>query len=404
MKTIIRRASVALAAFLGAAAFCSIPAAAAQATTCGWPVKADPDLVNIAYPDQSAEYWAAPFYAAPGSEMTIRGRFPLARYMSFHVYEGSIPVDAVTDRQIVPSRGVNPYVIGERRVKGGRYVLHIVAGQRPAHAPPNTLYAASLNGEPNVAGVVLYRLYIPQGSSTGEEPLPQVSYTDQTGASALPCPDTSQLDKGFLNEAIAGGSFPADWPAQVPDASQQPTWGLARSGASATSAGPVSVRTGNPFFANFDNVYLSLQVWRDRGSVIAFRAKAPTFADTAKATTMPASQLRYWSICSNETVSTRYVACIPDHAMRIDSQGFFTVVISDAAHRPSTLLPTDNWLPAGSYPDTFVLYRQMLPDPSFAQAIQFAPSADLARQSMRDYYPDTQICTTAQFELNRCGL
>jgi hypothetical protein len=90
--------------------------------------------------------------------------------------------------------------------------------------------------------------------------------------------------------------------------------------------------------------------------------------------------------------------------MRIDSQGFFTVVISDAAHRPSTLLPTDNWLPAGSYPDTFVLYRQMLPDPSFAQAIQFAPSADLARQSMRDYYPDTQICTTAQFELNRCGL
>jgi hypothetical protein len=90
--------------------------------------------------------------------------------------------------------------------------------------------------------------------------------------------------------------------------------------------------------------------------------------------------------------------------MRLDRQGFFNVVISDPTHKPSNLLPTDNWLPAGSYPDIFVLYRQMLPETSFAQAIQFAPSAAAAPQTMGAYYPDTRICSTAAFEQNRCGL
>ena len=80
------------------------------------------------------------------------------------------------------------------------------------------------------------------------------------------------------------------------------------------------------------------------------------------------------------------------------------MVISDPAHKPTNLTPTDNWLPWGPYPDTFVLYRQMLPDPSFTQAIAFAPSAADAPQTMGDYYPVTKICTTAQFEASRCGL
>jgi hypothetical protein len=379
-------------------------AAAAPVTTCGWPMKADPDLLNVAWPDESAEYWAAPFYAAPGSTMTITGRFPLARYMSFHLYEGTTPVDAVTDYQLLPATGINPYVPGAPRVLGGTYVLHVVYGQRPQSPAPNTLYAASLNGEPNVAGLILYRLYLPQGDATGQVPLPELHYTDATGASALPCPDTSSVDNGSLNQIIRDSSLPAEWPSEVPPTSTAPTWGLSRSQPSTTSAGPVGVRTGNPFFANFDNVYLSFDVYRDRGDVVAFRAKAPTFVDTRRAGVMPTAQVRYWSVCSNDFPTTRYVACTPDQSMRLDRKRYFSVVISDPAHRPDDLLPTDNWLPAGPYPDIFVLYRQMLPEPSFAQAIQFAPSAAGAAQTMGDYYPETRICSTASFEQNRCGL
>ena len=402
MRTL--RALVASAVALVVLMVLTTAAATAAVTSCGWPLKADPDLLNVAWPDESASYWAAPFYATPGSTMTIRAQFPLARYMSFHLYEGSAPVDAVTDYQIQPATGNNPYLAGARRALGGTYVLHVVFGQRPERPVPNTLYAASLNGEPNVAGVILYRLYLPERNATGGVPLPEVHYTDTSGASALPCPNTSAADNGSLNQAIRGSSLPTEWPAQVPPTSTEPTWGLARSGRSGTSVGPLTVNTGNPFFANFDNVYLSLDVWRDRGSIVAFRAKAPTFADTSKAQFMPAAQLRYWSVCSNEFATTRYVACMPDQAIRLDRDGYFTVVISDPAHKPRNLLRTDNWLPAGPYPDSFVLYRQMLPDPSFAQAVQFAPSAADAPRTMGDYYPVTRICSKAAFEDGRCGL
>jgi hypothetical protein len=90
--------------------------------------------------------------------------------------------------------------------------------------------------------------------------------------------------------------------------------------------------------------------------------------------------------------------------MRLDRDGYFTVVISDPEHKPANLLRTDNWLPAGTYPEIFVLYRQMLPAPSFTQAIAFAPSAAAAPQTMGAYYPDTRICSTAAFEQSRCGL
>jgi hypothetical protein len=401
-----RAATVAasMALLLTATPVAAAPGASAATTACGWPIKADPDVVNIAWPDQSAEYWAAPFYAAPGSTMTIRGQFPQARYMSFHLYEGSMPVDAVTDYQLQPASGSNPYLPGATRALGGTYALHVVYGQRPQNPAPNTLYAASLNGEPNVSGLIIYRLYLPQLDATGGVPLPEIDYTAATGASPLPCPDTSAVDNGAVNQLIRNSNLPAEWPSQVPPTSAAPSWGLSRSGASTTSAGPVGVRTGNPFFANFDNVYLSLTVFRDRGDVVAFRAKAPTFVNTSRARVMPTAQLRYWSICSNDFPTTRYVACLPDQDVRVDRQGFFNFVISDPAHRPSNLLRTDNWLPAGPYPDIFVLYRQMLPETSFTQAIAFAPDAAGAPRTMGDYYPETRVCSTAVFERGRCGL
>ena len=107
------------------------------------------------------------------------------------------------------------------------------------------------------------------------------------------------------------------------------------------------------------------------------------------------------STSTNDFPTTRYVACLPDQAMRLDREGYFNVVVSDPQHKPDDLLPTDNWLPAGTYPDMFVLYRQMLPDASFKQAIAFAPDASAAPSSMGAYYPQTVQCSTAAFHADR---
>ena len=365
---------------------------------CAWPTKADPDRVNVAFPDESARYWITPFTVAPGSSMTIRGRFPDARYLSFHLYEVSMPLDALADHELVPDAAGNPFRPGASRADRGAFTIRVVAGKRPADAPPNTLYAESLNGEPNVSGVIIYRLYLPEGDEYGGAGLPRVRYgTGEDGETLAPplptCQDPVPVESGTVNDALREVSAPA-----AARESEAPGWGISRSRPEERQAGPVSLRTGGAFFPNFHVVYQSLLARRDQGEVVAFRAKAPTYAQTRGAAAMPAAQLRYFSICVNDFPTTRYVACLPDDRIAVDADGYFTVVVSDRQHRPQELGPGGNWIPAGPYPDTFVLYRQMLPAPDFAEAIAFAPSAEAAVQ------PDTRLCTTARFDRDRCGL
>src|SRR4051812_30625309 len=100
-----------LPAALGVVLAAVLPGGSAAETTvttgdCAWAAKADGDRVNVAYPDQSAEYWFATYAAAPGTRLRIRGTYPHARYISFHVYEGSIPIDHLSDAQITPAVGI----------------------------------------------------------------------------------------------------------------------------------------------------------------------------------------------------------------------------------------------------------------------------------------------------------
>ena len=369
---------------------------------CAWPTKADPDRVNIAFPDESARYWVTPFTVAPGTSMTIRGAFPDARYLSFHLYEGSMPTDALADLELEPDAGGNPFRPGSARSDRGSYTVRVVAGARPEDGgEPNTLYAESLNGEPNVSGVIIYRLYLPEGDEYGGTGLPSVIYGDgdPTKPPLPTCQDQVPVASGTVNDALREVSAPA-----APRESEAPAWGISKPRPEERTAGPVTVRTGGAFFPNFHVVYLSLLARRDQGEVVAFRAKAPTYVQTRGATTMPAAQLRYFSICVNDFPTTRYVACLPDDQLAVDADGYFTVVISDREHKPENLGPGTSWIPAGPYPDTFVLYRQMLPAPTFSEAIDFAPSAAEAPASSGAYYPETKLCTTARFDKDRCGL
>src|SRR3546814_8595050 len=83
-----------------------------------------------------------------------------------------------------------------------------------------------------------------------------------------------------------------------------------------------------------------------------------------------------------------------------DSLGFFTVVVSDAADRPINAVRTNDitWLPWGPYPDGLLLYRHLLPNPAFAQAIQNVPYGSDPDAVMGDYFPQVAYCTRATAE------
>ena len=378
---------------------------------CAFPLHADPDLLNIAYPDESAQYWMGEIALMPGATATISGRFPRARYFSFNAYEGSMPVDAIADYRIRATAGVNPFVVGHSRAtagtaQAGTYSVKVVGGPRPsspAARAANTLYAGQgQNGEPQAVTVILYRVYLGVPDSQGGVPLPVISYAspDSATASIPSCQQLQPATGGAVNDQVRTESAPYNSSAT---AVSRPTWGVSQSSATARSAGPVSVYSSSPFFPNLDNMYLSLEVTRNTGDVVAIRLFPPTFPDD-RALTMGSSQLRYWSLCANDFPTTRYVACLPDKAARYGPGGYVTIIVSDPAHKPHNLRPTDNWLAAGPYPDIFLLYRNMLPSNSFTHAVQDVPSGTNPAKTMGAYYPQAYVCTTARFEKDRCGL
>jgi hypothetical protein len=145
------------------------------------------------------------------------------------------------------------------------------------------------------------------------------------------------------------------------------------------------------FLSNLDNAYVYAFISRGFGPIVVFRGRAPTFADTyPDAPVMPSgTQLRYWSFCQNDPFDERYVACRRDDQVKADRHGDFTIVVSQPARWPAAArrrCRSASWIPWGPQPHGAMIYRHMLPDPSFGEAIQNVSYGEEAA-GMGAYYP-----------------
>ena len=267
--------------------------------------KFDPATINIAFPDDSAQYYSANY--VPGARVRITGRFPHARYMSFNVYDPALrPVDNLTDVNLKPDPGsTNPFRPGADREADHRsYTVFIQTGDPPAQRAPNTLYT----GATNQAGLFIYRIYVPDRgtSDTGGVGLPTAQIEPPTSTETpapSPCTDFSRPSVTGVNELLANLSPPADPP--VNGGTNPPTW---RKFVNLLSSIAVNV-LGSPnpggidldklggsggFLSNRDNAYVSAPINRNWGPIVVARLRAPTFADTRGGVeTMPSGvQLR----------------------------------------------------------------------------------------------------------------
>ena len=104
---------------------------------------------------------------------------------------------------------------------------------------------------------------------------------------------------------------------------------------------------------------------------------------------MPDGQLRYFSMCQNESHSQRFIACATDDQTTINADGFMNYVVSTPGQRPANARAQCGmtWIPWGPQAGGSLIYRNMLPDPSFAQAIQRVPAQGKEKQVMGDYFP-----------------
>ncbi len=409
--------------------------------TCFWargPASADP-YINIAYPDAATYYWAAAFTVPQGAKLTLEGRFPRSRYMSFISYdEAGRPIESVADYLIKPKAGsINTFLSGADRTTASReYNLEVVDG-RP---DPNQKTGMNLVGQTrdklntpkygNAPGqqVILYRIYVADKG------------TDETAGAGLPTPVLTLADGKVLKGAEACTSLRTRQPLQLdPAAMAVPMAKYHELLQAAAKIGPLHPATNPPtwyqqldrealyaiytgealkadarkseggFYPNLDNQYIRTILNRKHGKVFVVRGKAPTTPKTFNGDTkMGGGDLRYWSFCSNQGfANTRVNACVHDEKVPVGPDGFYTVVVSRAADRPRNAIPQCGvaWLPMADDGDgavdadvTVLQLRHMLGTGEFKHAVQNIGKPGDEAKDMGEYYPRGRYITTSAFE------
>jgi hypothetical protein len=191
---------------------------------------------------------------------------------------------------------------------------------------------------------------------------------------------------------------PDTWPATVP-----PTWHIQLDRQSLIDVytgekHPDARRSEGGFYPNPDNNYIRAILNLRHGPVVVLRMKAPTTPHTlAGDGRMGTGELRYWSICSNESfANTRVTDCLFDEQIPVDKRGFVTIIMSKDKDRPRNARPECGlaWLRVSDNGDgvsdkdvAIVQLRHMLAEPKFANAIQRIDSDDHIQQVMGEYFP-----------------
>ncbi|MFP5351076.1 MAG: hypothetical protein ACLGIB_00735 [Actinomycetota bacterium] len=415
------RTGIAMALGIGLLAGALTSSAGARslsAAGCSWPLTLR--HINLAYPDDSADYWMTHFGAVPASSLVIRGRFPSARYFSFHAYdEAQRPVASISDHEIVPDGGSNPFdpSLGGRKGGTGTYTVRVLFEPKPEDPEPNTVYAGEMeNGARNPAGFVIYRIYIPDDpkEKTGGVPLPEITLRTAGGAvehelgqcEPLPPPAGEQIDEAARDSNYTYvGSNRTHVPGTYPVPKWKRFYGADREfrdwcpDPNCQEAGP---KTTSGFLANQQISYLYARISHEYGELVVIKAKAPTFPDTRAGEDVNSPrQVRYWSFCQNNDATQRVVRCSPDHETVVDKRGYATFVISDPEDRPANATRANgvNYLEwGGFYYSGIVIYRHMLPARSFKEAIQNIPEGTPPEEVMKSYMPVAAYCETKTFE------
>lgn len=380
---------------------------------------------NIAYPEGNATYWAMVVDGAIGTSLTIKGQFPAARYMGIQVYDIDHNVrGAINDQSINPDSGQNnPFRVNSTATLG-TYTVKLVFGATPATPAANTIYSDGLTE----VGLV-YRVYYSNNSKSliGSTTDPKLPKLKQNGVTLSNCPARPILkDSQTVNGHIDDFDFTGTVPAQSKTATAPPTLIL-------SITNPLT-----PYYPSADNNYMSALISRQyftapyTYNMVVMRMRAPTYPNTqaGEAPWLAATdrQVRFWSVCENEPITTGVARCLPDNKST-PLNGFVTVVFSDPSYKPSSSVLASwgaSWLPFGALVDGdvvydinanpltnadgiyyygMILYRQTMANPSWTQSM--ANVGKLPRKqwqsAMGDYWPTISYCRLSDFNALGAG-
>mgnify|MGYP003325351145 FL=1 len=403
---------------------------------CFWsrgPHSADP-YINLAYPDANVFYWAATFTMPEDVELYLDGDFPLARYMSIISYDGrGRPLESLADYLIEPEKNsTNPFIDSNSRIDKNRaYKIKVLnnspitdreTGKISKISSYNTLNAPSYG--PNQQ-LIIYRVYLPDNKTgpLGGVNLPQLkvikdgkTYSGNDACKILNASqnlaitiDAAGIPPMMYRELASQTDKPETWPAKNP-----PEWYIQMDRQSLIGIYTGEFNNNAPrstggFFPNLDNHYLRTIINRKYGKVVLLKAKAPLTPKTYNSNpTYKQNELRYWSVCSNQSFgNTRVNDCLFDEEIPLDKNGYFTIFVSRLKDRPRNATKECGyaWLPMADDGDgvfdkdvSIIQFRHMLARDDFSNSIQSVESQNDTKKVMKEYFPKSRYFMKNQVE------
>lgn len=432
-------AAIAMSAVLGpASALASGKDSDIPQSTCFWTneiaskFSQDP-ANNYAFPDTGAVYWTSSLAIPSGASVVLKGKYAHSRYQSINSYDAvtHAPTDALNDVSTVPDKGsTNPYLPGaDRDAKKRSFTATIVNEPVPSTRAQNTLYAGVAGQERQT---LMFRVYLPDHYNNPDEltggvglPKAELHLSDgsvltgqaacdalQVQAGRLPLTTLSQtMYEGYRVQAGKPATFPAEVK-PVFNAFYNVLFSLGCYYQANCPANPQ--RTGGQY-SNIDNNYVLSFVNRgfSDGPVLVLRGKMPKTPETGPGVkTMGTGQMRYWSMCQNESLyTTKGAGCVYDSQVPLSKHRRYTIVTSAKADRPKNAKAKCGvayipWPAAGDgdghLDDGMLLVRNMLPSAKFHQAVQDTKTPGDEASVMGPYLPNGSYTTKADFQHNGC--
>lgn len=406
------------------------------------------------WPDKRPTYFVAQVKMPPGSTLTLRGRFPHARYFKFALYRfvdntfTAIGGEDLIGWDIKPNEGSsNPYVVGaDRSVKNRNYTLHVVADDAPEKRndrAENTLYAGQ---EQRIIQIVV-RIYVSDegfdgaGLARADGPsaanplltyeatladgrrLSTEEFIKRFGQPLSTAPPLMETDLWYTL-VHSKKNDPSLDPANAP-ARKDAQWEVFR-GMKYTVAGAfqspeerAKIKLASEPEAGADptTVYLMNFLSRKFGPVFVFRGKMPTFPDTyGGAKTMADGQVVYWSVGTmGAPPSGQLWDGVFDMMVPLDKDGYYTIVVSRPEDRPRNATRENgvawiDWGPGEGSNDPrdrkdwgMLLMRYMVCDPEWKNSPAKARKPGTLEAVMGPYYPKGYYTNTAEFEAKGDG-
>lgn len=376
--------------------------------TCFW--RGPYDQTASLFPDKNANYWSGDFTIPEGKKVFLKAEYPHSRYMAYVSYHtNGSEYDSLKDESILADSGsTNPFIDGNSRDLPDRnYQITLLPGKFSGDKQSNTLFS----GRDDRTMTIWYRIYANDQDVDilGDVDFPEVVVENEDGSTV-----TGQAACDILqpNPDMFVGTPPSEQQYDELRATAVPQnpgeW-------QADRLSLYRVMMKNWLYTNPDNKYVELTLSQDWGAVVVLKGKLPTEPKTwAGESPMGSGDLRYWSMCTFEFYTQRYTDCLFDEEVTTFGDSEYIIAISHTDDRPTNATAECGynwieWSAAGDGnqrpQDGMVLLRNMDPDPSFREAIQYVDNflipADFV-DSMGQYLPTANYMSKSEFEALGC--